>query len=212
MTTEPWAGVRERALGLGWLADPLTEAELADLEAQAGVRLPEEYRDFLLRVGAGGTGPQYGVFPARRAEGGQWRWDGDGGHMTVLDRLAEPFPVRGPDPEVPAALEAERPEEEDFEDIEDFDAAWEAWDERTAGLLWTEDRTVGAICLCHVGCAERRWLVVSGPERGRIWADARCDDVDLEPLRGPDGEPLTFASWYLSWLDEASREVVGGTA
>lgn len=124
--------------------------------------------------------------------------------------------MRGPDPEHLAALEAERPDEDAFaaaggddDDDDDggFDAAYEAWEERWAAVLWSADRTVGAICLCHIGCAERRWLVVSGPQRGRIWADARCDDVDLEPLMtGPaKNEPATFASWYLDWLDAAIR-------
>ncbi|GAA4911825.1 SMI1/KNR4 family protein [Streptomyces coeruleoprunus] len=198
MDEQIWTGVRERVLALGLhLEDPLSPEELADLEATIGVRLPEEYRGFLLHVGAGGAGPSYGVFPVRKGEDGTWEWDGDGGDMTLPDRLAEPFDAVGPDPEVLADLEAGHPEEEDFDDIEEYDAAYEAWEERLMSVLWTDERTVGAICLCHLGCAQRQWLVVSGPERGRMWDDARCDHVDLEPLN------TGFAEWYLSWLRDA---------
>ncbi|MEU5214406.1 SMI1/KNR4 family protein [Streptomyces sp. NPDC020742] len=223
MSDQAWTGVRERVQGLGSavgvervfgyyghgfaLADPLTAEELADLEGWLGVRLPEEYRDFLRQVGAGGAGPAYGVFPVRRAADGGWQWVGDGGDLTAPGRLAEPFSTTGPDAARFTALEAERPLEEDFSDEDAYDEAQDAWWQRWEALRWSEDRTVGAICLCHTGCAERRWLVVSGPERGRVWADARCDDVDLEPLRvGPErDEPATFASWYLEWLAEAER-------
>ncbi|MFC5183799.1 hypothetical protein [Actinomadura harenae] len=56
------------------------------------------------------------------------------------------------------------------------------------------------------------WLVVSGPERGHLWSDDRVDDVDLvdlAPMLGPDGEPVTFTAWYRAWLDETTRELAG---
>ncbi|MER7832295.1 SMI1/KNR4 family protein [Streptomyces sp. NPDC095602] len=214
MSAEIWTGVRERVLALAEspgvekvfgfpyggtpLEDPLTEEELADLELYCGVRLPDEYRDFLLHVGAGGAGPTYGVFPVRRDADGAWQWHGDGGDMTLPKRLAEPF-RQHVNPEELDALLADQPDEEAYEDIDDYDTANDAWEERLFATLWSDDHTVGAICLCHLGCAQRQWLVVSGPERGRMWDDARCDYVDLEPLG------VTFAQWYLNWLAEAEK-------
>ncbi|GHI10177.1 hypothetical protein Scel_84980 [Streptomyces cellostaticus] len=103
MTDQWWADLRQRveaagagpegsrvfgALGHEWVVeDPLTQGELAELEAQTGVRLPEEYRTFLLRIGAGGAGPAYGLFPVRRVQG-RWRWEGDGADLADLSRLA----------------------------------------------------------------------------------------------------------------------------
>ncbi|MEU9748169.1 SMI1/KNR4 family protein [Streptomyces niveus] len=227
MENSTWVGVKERAHSLGTdagsagvfgsmvhrflLDEPLTLEEVADLEAQVGVVLPEEYREFLLQVGAGGAGPSYGVFPVRRVQR-RWRWEGDGADLADLSRLAEPFPQQGPDPEQVRRLLEERPEEEDFEEIEDFDDAIEAWDERWEPVMFSPDRTVGAVVISHIGCAARRWLVLSGPERGRIWSDNRVDAEDLTPLLDERGEPMTFTRWYLAWLDESERQVLSAPA
>jgi len=218
--TDQWVGVRRRveaagagpegskvfgALGHKWvLEEPLTQGELAELEAHIGVRLPEEYRAFLLHVGAGGAGPAHGLFPVRRVQG-RWRWEGDGADLADLSRLAEPFPERGPDPMLLDDLLAQRPEEEDFDDIEDFDDAIEAWDERWGAVMFAPERTVGALVICHLGCAQREWLIISGAHRGTIWSDCRADDVDMSPLLDDDGTPVTFARWYIDWLENAER-------
>ncbi|MGW2594671.1 SMI1/KNR4 family protein [Streptomyces sp. NPDC001515] len=222
MDDQQWSGIRRRVAALGaqpssgevfgsrghmWvLEDPLTHEELAELEAQTGVRLPDDYRSFLTSVAAGGAGPAYGLFPARRAQG-RWRWEGDGAYLADLSLLARPFPDRGPDPEILDALLAERPEEEDFEEIEDFDDAMEAWDERWEPLMFAPERTAGALVICHLGCAQREWLIVSGTHRGTVWSDCRVDDRDLVPLLDPAGRPLTFAGWYTGWLREAELTV-----
>ncbi|MCZ4125543.1 SMI1/KNR4 family protein [Streptomyces sp. H39-S7] len=219
MTDQWWVGVRQRveavgagpagskvfgALGHEWLLeDPLTEGELAELEAQIGVRLPEEYRAFLVHVGAGGAGPAYGLFPVRRVQD-RWRWDGDGADLADLSRLAEPFPDQGPDPELLDDLLSQRPEEEDLDDMEDFDDAMEAWDARWEAVMFAPERTVGAITVSHLGCAQREWLIISGRHRGTIWSDRRADDVDLTPLLDHDTR-VTFARWYTDWLSNAER-------
>jgi hypothetical protein len=51
------------------LGTALADLEVAEAEAQFGVRLPGEYRDFLQQVGAGGAGPFYGIFPLARSDG-----------------------------------------------------------------------------------------------------------------------------------------------
>ncbi|MFG2776166.1 SMI1/KNR4 family protein [Streptomyces sp. NPDC048350] len=220
MTDQEWKGVRQRvealgaspqssevfgALGHEWvLEEPLGHAELAELEEQIQVRLPEEFRSFLVHVGAGGAGPAYGVFPVRRVQG-RWRWEGDGAELADLSRLAEPFPEQGPDPKLLEKLAAEQPGEEDFEETEEFDDAIEAWDERWDGVMFNPDRTVGAIVLSTRGCALRDWLVLTGPHRGTMWSDDRADEADLAPRLNDDGTPVTFAHWYTDWLHQAER-------
>lgn len=183
------------------LEAPLTDEELAELEAQVSVRLPEDYRDFLTSVGAGGAGPAYGLFPVRRVRG-RWCWEGDGADLADPTLLSRPFPDHGPAPEALDSLLAERPVEEDFDEIEDFDDAFEAWDERWGVLMFAPERTVGAIVISHLGCAQREWLIISGTHRGTIWSDCRVDDADLVPLFAR-GEPVTFTRWYTNWLAEA---------
>ncbi|MEV7520388.1 HEAT repeat domain-containing protein [Streptomyces sp. NPDC091371] len=71
------------------LGPVLTEAQISEFEDRHGVRLPEEFRQFLTRIGHGGYGPTYGLLPmerwVRRAGAGQ---------------LAQPFPIV-PDLDVP---------------------------------------------------------------------------------------------------------------
>lgn len=187
------------------LLDPLEPEELMELEEQLGVRLPEEYREFLLQVGAGGAGPAYGVFPVRKGQDGRWAWHGDGADMTLLHRLAEPFPLTAPNSTALAAVYAECPEPEEFEDPAAYEKAYASWDDRLRALFWDESRHVGAIFLCDLGCASREWLVVSGPEAGHMWHDYRAEDYDMGQLQNADGTPSTFADWYLGWLEKASR-------
>jgi hypothetical protein len=223
MIDQWWMGVRQRveaartgpgsgkvfgSSGHKWvLEEPLTRGELAELEAQTGVRLPQEYRTFLLHVGAGGAGPAYGLFPARRVQG-RWRWEGDGADLADLSTLAEPFPDQGPDPKLLDDLLAQCPEEEDFDDIEDFDEAMQAWDDRWERVMFAPTRTAGAIVISHLGCAQREWLIISGAHRGTIWSDCRVDDVDLAPLLDDDAKPLRFARWYTNWLEQAERTIL----
>jgi len=53
--------IRERGLSL---APPLVLAEVESFESFANIRLPSDYREFLLKVGNGGSGPpEFGLFP-----------------------------------------------------------------------------------------------------------------------------------------------------
>lgn len=61
----------------------------------------------------------------------------------------------------------------------------------------------GAIPLCHEGCALRDWLVVTGPEAGRMWHDATAEYGGWRPILDPSGARSTFEAWYLRWLDAA---------
>ena len=44
------------------LAAPASEEAIQEFEEQQGIRLPEEYRNFLMFIGNGGAGPYYGLY------------------------------------------------------------------------------------------------------------------------------------------------------
>ncbi|MFB7334054.1 SMI1/KNR4 family protein [Streptomyces adustus] len=72
------------------LGPPLTEAEISAFENNHGVRLPEEFRQFLTHIGHGGYGPTYGLLPMER-------WVN---RQTSMEQLAESFPIV-PDLDIP---------------------------------------------------------------------------------------------------------------
>src|SRR5579884_2697565 len=47
-----------------YLLNPcLSERQVQEAETHYGIALPEDYRQFLLLMGNGGAGPDYGLFP-----------------------------------------------------------------------------------------------------------------------------------------------------
>ncbi|WP_278465246.1 HEAT repeat domain-containing protein [Gimesia maris] len=71
------------------LNPPIKEQALLDFEAEHQIRLPEEFRAFLLYAGNGGAGPYYGIYPLEK-----WNdfsdWIGD---ELSPDYLSRPCPL-----------------------------------------------------------------------------------------------------------------------
>jgi hypothetical protein len=178
----------------------LTEAEVQAFEVAHQITLPAEYRGFLTRVGNGGAGPYYGLFKLGEMDDnwGHKRWREDDGFVGVLTK---PFPHIGPwnesgDRPQYDPVAAQKPGWQD-----EYDRRMEAWD----NVYWRTENVNGAIPICHLGCALRQWLVVTGPETGNVWCDDRADTMGLHPLETPGNGRVTFLQWYRSWLDEAAR-------
>ncbi len=170
------------------LNPPVDEAEVVAFERAHSVRLPEEYRHFLTKIGNGGAGPFYGVFPLGKMDGvfswHQWR-ESDG----MVGILSKPFPL-----------------ESEWNDLtgnpagdDNFDAMIEEFEKR----YWDSSLANGAIPVCHTGCALRIWLVVTGRQVGNLWYDRRAELGGVMPLTLDDGTPLTFGAWYQEWLDQS---------
>jgi hypothetical protein len=207
LSTHPEADKVFGANGHQWqLEPPLSLEELAELESQLQVPLPDEYRDFLLQVSRGGAGPTYGLFPLRRI-GGRWRWEGDGADLTDLRTLSQPFAHI--EAFNPAAELPEPPNEDDFDSTEEFDAAEDEYWKRHDALAYSPEHSVGLLYLCHLGCALRQAIVVSGPACGQMWADDSADDGGYRPLLEEDGSRMGFARWYRHWVDQAEQQILG---
>jgi hypothetical protein len=67
----------------------------------------------------------------------------------------------------------------------------------------------GAIPICHEGCAQRIWLVVTGEQAGRLWRDTRSEDTGIAPLLLSNGSKATFATWYSEWLTRSLQALSG---
>lgn len=159
------------------LNPPLAPEQRAAFEALHGVRLPAEYAEFLTSAGNGGAGPFYGIYPL--GEG----WEGLAGSLSAPFPFREPWNLPTDPPESFASDEEE-----------------ERWNADLDARYWFALQ--GAFPICHHGCALRTWLVVTGPERGRVWYDARAEGGGLRPHEDAQGRRLGFLDWYRGWLAE----------
>ncbi|MEI5103681.1 SMI1/KNR4 family protein [Streptomyces sp. PmtG] len=229
---EVWAGVRERVLavreaphwrevfgadwpgghGHGFRLEPvLTETEVRAIERRIGEELPGEYRTFLLHVGAGGAGPDYGLFPQRPP--------GPDAESTPDEEPAPRHRARPFRPEATDELEvheAEQPRPEHYDDGGDDGGGgggdealrrdYAAWEKRHDELY--DALTDGTLVLGHQGCGYYSLLAVTGPERGTIWDDVRAVGEGVRPVASPERPRVTFAQWYVGWLERAERTAV----
>ena len=172
------------------LNPPLTESEVAAFESAYRVALPAEYRLFLLHVGNGGAGPYYGLFRLGEMDDGfefeQWE------EGAFVGELAAPFPHSDPWNDLTGEPD------DDYDDEEVYEQSLDEFDER----YFDPALMNGAIPICHLGCALRQWLVVTGPEAGNVWCDDRADRRGTYPLTAPGKKRVTFYQWYRDWLDE----------
>ncbi|MFE5208785.1 SMI1/KNR4 family protein [Streptomyces sp. NPDC056600] len=210
----PWSGVRERVLALReaphWktvfgahcpghghdfeLLPTLDEQELRAVERGLGTHLPKEYRTFLGEVGAGGAGPDYGLFPLRPPAPGA---------PPATGHAALPFrPERTAELD---RLERAEPRRADHPDEAALAAAYAAWTARCDEL--DDTLTQGTLCVSSQGCGYYSLLVVTGPLRGTMWDDVRAVGEGVLPIRRKDDDrPLPFTDWYLHWLTTAERD------
>jgi hypothetical protein len=181
---------------------PLSEQVLRDFEARHRVTLPPEYRGFLIKVGNGGAGPAYGLFKLGEMDDdfGHKPWTEDGGFVGVL---SQPFPHTGPWNDLSEMPANDESREFDLQCEDEYDRRLEEWEER---VYWNTANVNGAVPICHLGCALRQWLVVTGPEAGNVWDDLRADQEGLKPVQQPGRNRVTFLPWYHFWLDQALRQ------
>jgi len=179
----------------------LTEDEILAVEKRYSITLPEDYRIFLLNVGNGGAGPAYGLFKLGEEDDcfGFTTWERGG----LLGDPSQPF-IHQDKWNLPDSFWAEEPDEQGMSE-EEYEDAYEAWIVREEELSWNPVIMNGAIPICHLGCALRQWLVVSGSEAGNIWCDDRADGNGIYPLIFDGKHRVTFSEWYMQWLDESLR-------
>jgi SMI1 / KNR4 family (SUKH-1) len=225
-TRANWSGVRDRVTAMvearrradGWgfgrgsSGDPvfepvLTAAEIAEVEAQYGVELPEEYRTFLAEVGAGGPGPEFGLTSVRRVDGKWGFWERSGRGPVPLD-MSGPF-VETEDwiDQQMATLRAAGYEpttrDEDNDYLDDYLKAFGGPGE----MIWAEERFRGSLLIGDYGCGMSGRLVVVGPHRGELRDRDVGFNEPLDPSVDAHGNRHNFRTWYLEWLERCEEEL-----
>jgi hypothetical protein len=217
MTEDIWRGVRKRVLRLGEypgadkvfgarghgfrLTPVVGESELRSLEADLGTGLPEQYRTFLLCVGGGGAGPDYGLMTPALGDDG-WQWRGIGlafpAQPTTAEFAGRPFVAEALQGELDL-LEAQEPTQDSYGSEDAFRRAYADWDAHYERL--SDAQEAGAVFLSEQGCGYTSLLVMTGPHRGAVWEDLRPADRGIQPS-GHD-----FATWYHRWLERTEQQL-----
>lgn len=174
---------------------PIDQHELTAFEAEHRVRLPDEYREFLIRVGDGGRWP--GVVQERFGWVGDTPWrQGDG----WVGPLSATFTIYGAwnDQSGRPAVDQER----------EGDAEYERQHEEWMGRHFDPSRLAGAMPLHDYGCNQYAWLVVTGPQAGGVYYDGRGNDEGIFPFLCPDGaRRMRFLDWFRSRVASATRRL-----
>ncbi|TYP71981.1 SMI1/KNR4 family protein [Paenibacillus methanolicus] len=161
--------------------------EVLRFEQKWNVKLPEEYRAFLMLAGSGGAGPYYGL---ERPEEGVY---------TDLDYKSELNDVSG----CFSYTEAWNAET-DWDDERLSEEEQEALENDYFG----PDKSAGLLRISNFGCGVSINLVVNGPSYGQIWIDDRVNQGGIYPDHYFDNtERLTFLTWYETWLDRSLDEI-----
>lgn len=156
-----------------------TVAEVEAFERWYGIRLPADYRAFVLEVGNGGCGPgsiEEGLYPFQSSTGpAGWRGS-----------LGRPFPV-----EATHAWPGQRP------------AAIPVSEETVRQFR------NGLLLLSHYGCGIMACLVVCGARSGEVWIDDFANSEQVFPAHDSwvvsppaSGAGPSFGVWYEGWLDQ----------
>jgi hypothetical protein len=162
------------------LNEPVCVDFLESIEAMNGVRLPADYREFIVELGDGGAGPNHGLY--RFCDG------------LSKGRLEKHWPE---------ILGIPFPHESEFYPI--FDPAYQTYydpyhkgplkisAEDSRWYYYHVDLVAGTIAL-----NDYVRLVVNGPAKGSVWTACLDDDDDGGGLAkfAPD-----FKTWYTEWIE-----------
>lgn len=162
--------------------DKLDEVEVISFEEKIEVRLPNDYREFIINIGNGGAGPCYGIQKVDLLNPTDFRLTNNAN--LVLDK---PFTHIN--------------DEWNEEWVMSFDWENDRPDDILLENYWDTKHISGAIPICHYGHGDAYLLIINGYDKGRIWFDGRGNYSGLFPEL-IKGNKVTFSEWYLSWLTE----------
>lgn len=162
----------------------LEDKEIVNFEKKHHIKLPEDYRLFISKIGNGLVGSYYGLTPLIEAIYA----DLDRLDDNFLINLSLPFPHK-------TAWNI------DFKDVPE---------ERLGELekeYFDNKQINGLLRVCNYGCGVFISLVVNGDEYGNIWFDDRCSDNGIYPYKTKNKERFSFLDWYEESLDKSLEEM-----
>lgn len=168
---------------------PVADTDTVEqVEGLAGVRLPEDYREFVTSVADGAPGPYQGVMSLDEALGELARSCGTGvlGADSPLTGDVDFQELLGGGDDPAAHLERL-----------DADPVYAAGVSRLRTEYLDSPWTRGRLPLAGYGRGDRLFLVLRGPRRGTVWVDSVPGGTGLYCLE------TDFLTWYSRWLDDA---------
>jgi len=172
----------------------LGENTVNDFEKKYNVKIPFEYKLFMLEIGNGGAGPFYGIVPFEKCLFS----DIDHPNDKYLLNPSIPFPYND---EWTMKFDGNY-EEGNEEAIEEFEKEY-----------FDDKHIAGMIRICNFGCGHFINLVVNGYEYSNVWSDDRGSDYGIYPFNYytfNNQKRLTFFDWYECWLDKSINEIEVG--
>jgi|GEM_PF-1905829 len=166
----------------------ISEEDVAAFEEKNGIKLPKDYREYLINVGNGGSGgPFFGLFKLGEGDG----WEPD---------FSKPFPLSCGQ----RLVLAEVYDDIDFKVREacpkNEDEEYDLREKHYAKVCETVGG--GFVFLCTEGCGMNSILIVNGEAFGTVWYYDMANEAGIFPLTDPEtNESMTFERWYEIWLD-----------
>jgi hypothetical protein len=171
--------------------------EIKEFELVIGCGLPEDYREFLLRIGSG-VGPYYGL----------WSFDNIREELnSIYEDYHDEYEVRA------------RPCDP-FE-LEESAFAPQASEPKKAVFVDAPKNPGGFLPICHQGCEYLTVMVLSGTLRGKVFETSAFASINsqwLSATRPPGIVPLpkenavglrklpqcpSFSEWFVGWTERA---------
>lgn len=156
--------------------EPLSEENVRDIENRYGIRLPEDYRRFIITVSKGGTQPFYGLRGIDETRPGD----------DLVADVGEKF-----------AYTLKKPLDVAELSDEEYDAVYDYSNDHTVEK--------GFIELCHEGCGMFNILIVNAEDKetyGTVWFYDLANDGGIFPLADPvSGKAMRFLDWLEYYVD-----------
>ncbi len=156
--------------------NPISSESVDVIESYFDIKLPSEYRHFILKLTDGGAGPDHGLLPLFKSV----KWKMDHGQTDIL-RI--PFIHTEPyyESDDPIVIDADN--RESTNEITS--------DERYRIIDYCY---AGTLDICDMGCGYTYKLIITGPARGFVWQDLSAVDQGMLPTG------KKFLEWYEDWL------------